>query len=276
MITDFRESSSAAKCRLTTRLSPELITTIPFEEVELQRYVEARNQTLCVGHDFLPNSRILLQGISSGSTNSINVIFPEMGVTPEEAVKEELSNDINEKVPATTNTLSSLTDRVTSITLCQNAGVSQSWVDTINNNLSVIPSHLLERFRSSGWSMYCTPDNIDAKWFGSQFGAVMGVTVYDYKVIYIEDRTDAVNEAPVHEFGHFLDCNLGFISDSQDFINVFNAEQAIFRSAYGVPSYFDRKELFAEAFWRYLTSNRDTFRATCPGLARILNSVTGV
>lgn len=151
--------------------------------------------------------------------------------------------------------------------ICQNEGVSQSWVDRVNQELAVVPSNLLDKFSNSGWRMYCTTKNLDRTYFGGQFGAVMGVTLYDEHLIYIEDRTDAVTESPVHEFGHYLDWSLGFISNKPEFVGIFNNEQGTFRRIYGVPSYFTYEELYAEAFWRYLTSNRNTFRSNCPQLA---------
>lgn len=160
-------------------------------------------------------------------------------------------------------------------TICQNDGVADSWVQAVNEQLRVIPATLLQQFQAQGWHMYCTSDDIDKVHFGGQFGSVMGVTVYDNKVIYIEDRQIAVTESPVHEFGHYLDYSLGFISHQAEFMNIYQREQATFRNAYGVPGYFNQEELFAEAFWRYLTSNRASFRSSVPGLCSFFDKVVG-
>ena len=154
--------------------------------------------------------------------------------------------------------------------ICQNDGVTSDWVNRVNSNLSVVPANLIQRFKSEGWRMYCTTKNLDRTYFGGQFGAVMGVTLYEEKLIYIEDRWDAVTESPVHEFGHYLDSSLGYITSTSEFRSIFNAEQSTFRSVYGVPSYFTEEELFAEAFWRYLTSSRDKLNMSCPRLTKFI------
>lgn len=139
--------------------------------------------------------------------------------------------------------------------LCQNDGVNQSWVDQVNETLTCVPKHILEGFKNRGWHMYCTSKNLDRTFFGGQFGAVMGCTVYEDHNIWLEDRQDAVTEGPVHELGHYVDYTLGWASHTGEFNQIFNAEQATFRNAFGVPGYFNNEELFAEAFWRYYTSN---------------------
>lgn len=159
--------------------------------------------------------------------------------------------------------------------LCQNEGVGASWVTAVNDQLRAVPAALREQFQNQGWRMYCTTKNLDRSYFGGQFGAVMGVTLYDDRLIYIEDRNDAVTEAPVHEFGHYYDYSLGFISHKGTFGSIFRAEQQAFRRAYGVPGYFNEEELFAEAFWRYLTTDKAAFQAAVPQLYGFFQGLLG-
>lgn len=138
--------------------------------------------------------------------------------------------------------------------VCENQNVSQSWVDAANQTLRSVPKQILDGFTSRGWHMYCTDKNLDDTFFGGQFGAVMGCTIYEDRTIYLEDRTDAVTEGPVHELGHYADHTLGWASRTGEFQNIFQSEQQAFRNTFGVPGYFNEEELYAEAFWRYFVS----------------------
>lgn len=135
-----------------------------------------------------------------------------------------------------------------------NDGVDASWVDAVNRELGKAPANVLQAFTNSGWSFHVTPMNIDGVYFGGQYGAVMGVTVYDAKTIYLEDRTDAVQEAALHELGHFVDCYLGYPSDT---LGTYDAEAGSYCSYFGVDFYWDRKEFYADSFWKYLTAPND-------------------
>lgn len=140
------------------------------------------------------------------------------------------------------------------ISIAINDGVDASWVAAANRELKRAPANVLQAFTNSGWSFHVTPMNIDAVYFGGQYGAVMGVTVYDDKVIYLEDRMDAVQEAALHELGHFVDCYLGYPSDT---LGMYDAESSSYCSYFGVDFYWDRKEFYADSFWKYLTASTD-------------------
>lgn len=120
----------------------------------------------------------------------------------------------------------------------------------------MIPTYLIQQLQADGWHIYCTSMDIDAVYYGSQFGAVMGSTNYDEYRILIEDRQDAVIEATIHEVGHWYDWHLGTITNSEEFMNIYYAETDSFRAYFGRRSYYDPMEMFAEAFWKYLTDNQ--------------------
>lgn len=60
-----------------------------------------------------------------------------------------------------------------------NDGVDALWVAAVNQELAKAPANVLQAFTNSGWSFHVTPMNIDAVYFGGQYGSVMGVTVYE-------------------------------------------------------------------------------------------------
>lgn len=90
--------------------------------------------------------------------------------------------------------------------ICENLdGVDSYWVDTANKKLSILPESLIDTFRADGWHYYCTTMNLDAVYYGSMYGGVMGTTNYDEHRILVEDRTDAMDTAVIHEMGHWYD-----------------------------------------------------------------------
>lgn len=150
--------------------------------------------------------------------------------------------------------------------ICEKDGnVDDHWISDINQQLSMIPQYLITEFQNDGWHIYCTDMNIDAVYYNSQFGAVMGTTNYDEHRILIEDRQQAVNEAVIHEIGHWLDYHNGTVTDSNEFMNIYYAETDAFKNGFGVHFYYDQKELFAEAFWKYITENQQ-LADCCPRL----------
>lgn len=119
--------------------------------------------------------------------------------------------------------------------------VSQSKYDTAISNYCKIPENVRERFQLDGWTLTITTENLEDTWF-----AGWGIPVasgYDYllKEIRLENTKNGVN-AVVHEMGHFVDYKLGFISNSEDWQNIWKTE---YTTKYGNSSSL---EGFAESF----------------------------
>jgi len=76
----------------------------------------------------------------------------------------------------------------------------------MDNELSVLPDELVDKFINNGWNLYVTDKNINHDILGGEYtDSVGGVTVFDSKVIYIANNSNAVEVAALHEFGHFVD-----------------------------------------------------------------------
>lgn len=136
--------------------------------------------------------------------------------------------------------------------ICQNVGVNQYWVDEVNKTACDVPREVRKAFVELEWGMYCTYENLDNKFFGGTLGPVMGVTDLATKSIYFEDRADAVVEAPVHEFGHFIDFSQGVLTNSSEYMSIYYSETAVFRESFPAIYYYDNRELFAEGFEKYV------------------------
>lgn len=155
--------------------------------------------------------------------------------------------------------------------ICEKDGyVDDHWISDINAQLAMIPSYLITEFQNNGWHIYCTDMDIDAVYYNSQFGAVMGTTNYEEHRILIEDRTIAVTDAVIHEMGHWLDWHNGTVTNSDEFMNIYYAETDVFKSTFNMTCYYDQKELFAEAFWKYLTDNQQLANS-CPQLYNFMS-----
>lgn len=144
--------------------------------------------------------------------------------------------------------------------------VSQESVDRANELLNTLPKGLLENFVNDGWSIYVTDKNIDSTFFGGQYGSVMGATLEDLSTIYIEQRSKAIDESTIHEFGHYIDDTEGYLSDTPEFAQIYNAESAAFVNAFNVNFYYDVHEFWADGFYRYYDGERDTLQRSCPQL----------
>ena len=155
--------------------------------------------------------------------------------------------------------------------ICEKDGyVDDYWVGQINYELETIPTSLVHQFQADGWHIYSTDMNIDAVYYGGQYGSVEASTNYDEYRIIIEDRQDAISDAAIHEFGHWYDWHLGTITNTDEFMNIYYAETESFRNTFGYRPYYDPMELFAEAFWKYLT-NGQALQASCPMLYEFMS-----
>lgn len=162
-------------------------------------------------------------------------------------------------------------EHTTTSGICEKDGyVDDHWISDINAQLAMIPSNLITEFQNDGWHIYCTDMDIDDVYYNSQFGAVMGTTNYEEHRILIEDRTMAVTDAVIHEMGHWLDWHNGTVTNSDEFMNIYYAETDVFKSTFNMTCYYDQKELFAEAFWKYLTDNQQLANS-CPQLYNFMS-----
>ena len=156
---------------------------------------------------------------------------------------------------------------------CQKDGyVDDSYVEIVNQQLSVIPSYLQDAFVKDGWSVYVTELDIGQTYYPGQFDMVMATTNYDESRILIEDRMDAVRESPIHEVGHWFDIYLGLVSNTEIFTGIYNEESAAFIRAYGTDCVRDEMEFFAEGFLYYIV-NPAKLQSVSPQLYQFIHSL---
>lgn len=83
--------------------------------------------------------------------------------------------------------------------------VDQAAVDRANELLNRLPVQVLKNFQNRGWRFLVTDKNIARTYYSGQYSSVQGMTDYDEKFVMVEQRSKAVEEATLHEFGHYLD-----------------------------------------------------------------------
>lgn len=148
--------------------------------------------------------------------------------------------------------------------------VSASRIRTIENYYYKVPQNIRTRLESNGWTYLCTSEKFGAK-YGYNY-KILALTVYDDKIIYIDNRKSAEN-AITHECGHAFDYMCGFISDTQEFINAFNAERQTFCSVHSTHKNNTSTplEYFAE-FFSVMCENPSSVKDACPQTYQIINN----
>lgn len=125
--------------------------------------------------------------------------------------------------------------------------------------LAHIPEPVLTPFREEGWSYHIDVNHL-SKIQSQVQGSRIGATSYSQKAIYVSEP-----QATMHEFGHFLDDQLGFPSSRTDIYGEAK-HSGLFLRSYAKSS---PREYFAEAFafWINTQGNEKTrseFAQYCP------------
>lgn len=119
--------------------------------------------------------------------------------------------------------------------------------------LNYIPANLMAEFKSEGWKLMLTDQNIGSLMFGGASN-IIGATSEPMEAIYVADTKHAVSCAVVHEFGHYLD-HLTYTSfDSSEFSNIYAAEASSLKSSFGLSNSdtCNVHEYYASCFYSYI------------------------
>lgn len=145
----------------------------------------------------------------------------------------------------------------------QNIGVSENLVKKINTYYMMIPENIRNSFVNNGWTLYVTNENFGKKYYGYDI-SILALTLYYEKVIYIDDREKAVTSV-IHEFGHYIDCVSGFVTNSKEFGEIFLEECETFKTIHSTHSNNTSTpmEYFAE-FYQEIILHPDSIKDSCP------------
>ncbi len=138
--------------------------------------------------------------------------------------------------------------------------------------MNKVDAKYISAFKSSGWHFYISAKDVDDTYAGGKYGSLLGLTVLADKIIYLDYRTAAYT-AVIHEFGHFIDCYLGWPSMSDEFTAIYKAESGTFCSVFSYSNgAYSQKELFAEAVDMWYTE-KSKLSANCPQIYEFLKNL---
>lgn len=131
---------------------------------------------------------------------------------------------------------------------------------------NMLPAALRNQFEADGWEIMISSVaavNLASAAFGGVSGAgyVAGFTHSLSRMIMLAD-TDA-GGAMNHEMGHYFDYSLGTVSDSPNFLDIYQSEAAVFDGGKNDYASSDSGEFFAEAFREYIEC-AGYLKRTCP------------
>lgn len=117
--------------------------------------------------------------------------------------------------------------------------------DAVQEYLNKIPKQLLNIFSEEGWTCVITNTRNLEKEYGYNF-EIYGLTDYNKKQIIVYATQDGINFSLSHELGHFLDCYLGNISNTQSWKYIYDRFNT--NRSYVDARYFSDKDTPAEYF----------------------------
>ena len=97
-------------------------------------------------------------------------------------------------------------------------------MDLAQTKLALLPSNVKDAFLNDGWDIILTDMDLNLTFYNGKYTEVLGNTIYGEGIIYIKSDEQAVNQAILHEIGHWLDFHLGYVADSDEFRTIFEKE----------------------------------------------------
>ena len=131
-----------------------------------------------------------------------------------------------------------------------------TYTKSLYKQYNKIPQNVRLFLENNGWTIYLTTNKLGPIYYPNQNMSIQGITDFTPKIIYIENRQKACENAIVHEIGHAIDnmlgkgTSFGFISYSNDFRTIFIEESSNFVEVNGNGKHAKSSpmEYFAEAF----------------------------
>ena len=97
------------------------------------------------------------------------------------------------------------------------------WVDVVDDQLAVLPKHILNDFENTDWTITLTSNDIATTYSsdGDKKNSVKGITEYDFHKIYIQLDKESIYDTPLHEMGHWIDNYYGNLSKKDNFQEIY-------------------------------------------------------
>lgn len=145
-------------------------------------------------------------------------------------------------------------------------GVSEDYVDNVLSNYYRIPEIVRNKFEDFGGVLSITNENLGKKFFNDSSKHIVAVTSYkgSSKECSINIGTKDAT-AVLHEMGHFVDYVCGYLSDTEEYKDIWGSEVEAFKSFHYTADENTNtaNEYFAESFQVYIESPNE-LQEKCP------------
>ena len=153
------------------------------------------------------------------------------------------------------------------------SGTSQVVINMANDYWNKnIPNWLKEKYINSGWNLVISGIPLKTR-FGYSV-SIAGITDYEAKTIYVDNRKSPVNRGTIsHEIGHFVDGVYNFPSLTNEFKELFQKEKNNFIYTGAVGDNHEKSnsmEYFASVFQDMITHN-DRVKSQIPETYNFIN-----
>ena len=146
--------------------------------------------------------------------------------------------------------------------------VPNYYTDDVLYEYEKLPTALKEHFEEDGSRLIITERDLGTRIYSEENNDILGVTRYygvlGYADIYITYSQEGKSSI-YHEFGHYLDGELNDISETEEFINIWNEEMVYLYliDETNVLNINTPSEYFAESFGYYI-NHPNELKFSCP------------
>lgn len=145
-------------------------------------------------------------------------------------------------------------------------GVSDDYVDKVLSNYYRIPEVARNKFEDFGGVLSITNENLGEKFFNDSSKHIVAVTSYKGSSKECSINIGAKDATSVlHEMGHFIDYVCGYLSETEEYKEIWGSEIEAFKSFHYTAdeNTSTANEYFAESFQVYIESPNE-LQEKCP------------
>lgn len=148
-------------------------------------------------------------------------------------------------------------------TIKTNGNIDYSLIKLADDYYNLVPEHTRNHFSASGWQIIMTTEHLGQRFFDGESN-ILAVTSSDDKAIFLDNREGGA-ESIIHEFGHYIDYQAGFVSYTKEFAAIFMEEAPIFRTVHITHEANTQNpmEYFAEFYQEYIL-HPEKIKDICP------------
>lgn len=125
--------------------------------------------------------------------------------------------------------------------------------------LSLVPFEQLQFLKLRGWKIELTSKDLAAEY--GYPSRICGITDYNKNIIYISSNAGTIRRATIHEIGHAIAYELGWVEETDEFVEIFESEKEYFTDCCSIGDGHetsDKYEYFASVYQNMILDYADT------------------